>query len=440
MKYYLVTLGCAKNVADSEGIGVLLTQAGYSAVTVPNDADVIIVNTCGFLQPARQEAVDVLRELSAQKRNGQLLVAAGCMIEGYADQLQRSVHGIDGFIGTRQWTQIPTFLEELIQAHARDRWQPYVYPATARNHIVDSVSRRAEGATAYIKIADGCSAPCAFCTIPSIKGPQRSKPREAVIAEARQLAAQGVQEVVLVAQDLTAYGRDWGESDALPALLDSLVEAVPTVPWFRLLYTYPGHASMKLIETIACHEQICNYLDMPLQHASVSVLKRMRRPHNIDRVRRFYDALRQAVPDIALRTTFIVGYPGETDDDFQKLLDFMAEVRFDKVGVFAYSREPGTPAADLPDQVPEDVKQARSEQAMLWQQHISLSCNQKQIGRVYSVLVDGTGDGVSLCRSYRDAPEVDGYVVVEESLPVGQFVTVRIHEALEYDLLGRRET
>ncbi|NOZ06952.1 MAG: 30S ribosomal protein S12 methylthiotransferase RimO [Chloroflexi bacterium] len=439
MRCHLVTLGCAKNLADSEGIGVLLTEAGHHLVETPDRAEVIIVNTCGFLQPAREEAISVLRELSAGKEAGQLLVAAGCMIEGYADQLQQAVSGLDGLIGTRQWTEMPNFLAELARRKPEDRWQPYVRPPSERNHVADSVSRQAQGTTAYLKIADGCSAPCAFCTIPAIKGSQRSKPPRHVLAEARQLAEQGVQEIVLVAQDLTAYGRDRGEKDALPPLLDALVEAVPTVPWIRLLYAYPGHVSDRLIETIAQHEQICNYLDMPLQHASESVLKRMRRPHNMERVRRFYESLRRTVPDVALRTTFIVGYPGETETEFQELLDFMAEVRFDRVGIFPYSQEPGTPAADLAGQVPDEIKQERHERAMLWQQSISLSRNQEQVGRVYLVLVDGAGDGISLCRSYRDAPEVDGFVVVEGTLPLGQFVRVRIAGAMEYDLLGEPE-
>ncbi len=440
MQCHIVTLGCAKNIADSEGIGVLLTQAGHYLTETSEEADVIIVNTCGFLQPAREEAISVLRKLAAGKEEGQLLVAAGCMIEGYAGQLQQAVSGLDGLIGTRQWTEMPRFLAELARRKPEDRWQPYVRPPSERNHVADSVSRLAEGTTAYLKIADGCSAPCAFCTIPSIKGRQRSKSRADVLSEARQLANQGVQEIVLVAQDLTAYGRDRGERDALPPLLDALVEAAPTVPWIRLLYAYPGHVSDRLIETMARYEQICNYLDMPLQHASQSVLKRMQRPHNMERVRRFYESLRQAVPDMALRTTFIVGYPGETETEFQELLDFMAEVRFDKVGIFPYSREQGTPAADLVGQVPDEIKQERHERAMLWQQSISLARNQEQVGRVYSVLVDGAGDGISLCRSYRDAPEVDGFVVVEGTLPPGQFVRVRITGAMEYDLLGELES
>lgn len=436
MRYHLITLGCAKNVADSEGIGVLLSQAGHRGVMVSEDADVVIVNTCGFLEPARQEAAETLRELAATKRGDQLLIAAGCMIEGYAPELQQAVPDLDGLISTRQWTEMPAFLEELVQAKAASRWQPVVRPPDDANHVIDSVSRRAVGASAYLKIADGCSAPCAFCTIPAIKGPQRSKPWRAVLEEARQLAEQGVQEIVLVAQDLTAYGRDWGEADALPDLLHRLTAAGPTVPWIRLLYAYPGHASSRLIEAIAKLDQVCNYLDMPLQHASPVVLKRMRRPHSVERTLRFYEALRRAVPDVALRTTFIVGYPGETEDDFQALLDFMREVRFDKVGVFTYSREPRTPAAALPDQLPEEVKEDRRDRAMAWQQAISLERNQEQVGRVYQVLVEGLGDGISLGRSYRDAPEVDGFVIVEEPLPVGQFVPVQIARALEYDLIG----
>lgn len=439
MKYYLVTLGCAKNVADSEGIGTLLQQRGYVPTQTADEADVLIVNTCGFLQAAREESLATLTELGRHKRPGQLLIAAGCLSERYGQQLADEVPALDGIIGTQQWARIAEFVETLRNRREEERWRAYVMPPDKRNHVADSVVRRAESHTAYLKIADGCSAPCAFCTIPSFKGPQRSKRPGAVIREAQELVAQGVQEIVLVAQDLTAYGRDWGDPDGLPGLLEMLVREVPEIHWLRLMYAYPGHVTDRLIEVMVRHEAILHYLDIPLQHGHPAVLKRMRRPHKLDRIYRLFEKLRAAMPDICLRTTFIVGYPGETEEEFQALLDFMSAVQFDKVGVFTYSREPGTPAAELPDQVPEEVKQERWERAMAHQQAIALARQQAQLGRVLEVLVDGYDptNRVTLARSYREAPEVDGYVLVRGRYEPGDRLWVRITGAMPYDLEGR---
>jgi len=302
---------------------------------------------------------------------------------------------------------------------------------------LDSLPRfAAQGASAYLKIADGCSAPCAFCAIPLIKGPARSRPAEAIVEDARQLVAQGVKEIILIAQDTTAYGRDRGERDALPRLIEAILAAVPELPWLRLMYAYPQHVTPRLIETMARHPQVCHYLDMPLQHAHSNTLRRMNRPHDVDRVRRLIADLRQAMPDIALRTAFIVGYPGETEEEFQALLEFVEEMAFDRVGVFIYSREEGTRAAELPHQIAEEVKRERYERLMELQQGISLARNRAQVGRTLDVLIEGCGDGLSVGRSYRDAPEIDGLVLIEGELPVGEMVPVRITGAMEYDLIG----
>jgi len=304
-------------------------------------------------------------------------------------------------------------------------------------------------------IADGCSAPCAFCAIPLIKGPLHSRMMEDVVADARYLAEQGMLEIILIAQDTTAYGRDAGQPDALPALLDALVAAVPQVPWVRLMYAYPQHVSRRLIETMARHPQIVHYLDLPLQHAHPATLRRMGRPSSINRVRRLIDDLRRAMPDIALRTSFIVGYPGETEAEFCALEQFVHEVQFDKVGVFTYSPEAGTRAVDLPDQVPQEVKQERYDRLMSGQQAISLARNQAQVGRTLAVLIEGQGEmeleepgapsgagdasgegAISVGRCYRDAPEIDGMVLIEEPLEAGRMVQVQITGAMEYDLVG----
>ncbi len=436
--FYLLTLGCPKNVYDSEGLSEMLLQASYNAVDDPRRADVLIVNTSGFLQAAKDESIGALQELAEMKRKNQLLIAAGCMAQRFGSEVTRQVKGLDGLIGTRAWTDIVPFIQKL---RANKRPEPlYHLPETGDTPIetvaLDRQQVELGRATAYLKISDGCSAPCAFCTIPSFKGLNRSRPREHLLAEARRLEAAGVQEVIIIAQDTTAYGRDWGEVDGLPTLLAQLVEAAPVIPWWRLMYAYPGHASDKLVEVMATHPQIIPYIDMPLQHGHPETLKRMRRPHNVDKLLRWIENYRRTLPGAVLRTTFIVGYPGETEAEFEGLLDFMEAVQFDRVGAFTFSPEPGTPAFDLPDPIDGAIKQERWERLMAFQQPISLERNQQMVGQKLDVIVDGAGDGVSITRSYRDAPEIDGYVVVEKELPPGAMMPVWVTGAMEYDLVA----
>ena len=433
MRYYLLSLGCCKNTVDSEGMSRLLQRAGYAPTEHPAAAEVLIVNTCGFIDIAQEESFGVLRELAETKRPGQLLIAAGCLSQRYGHQLVKEVPGLDGIIGTRRWMEITALVEKL----SSDGDRPLVMIGDPPAPPVGSMSRSVvQGASAYLKIADGCSAACSFCAIPMIKGPAHSRPVEAIVDEARQLVAQGVKEIVLIAQDTTAYGRDRGQRDALPRLIEAILAAVPELPWLRLMYAYPQHITPRLIEIMAQHPQVCHYLDIPLQHAHPETLRRMNRPHGVDGVRRLIADLRQAMPDIALRTSFIVGYPGETEEEFEALLDFVEEIAFDRVGVFTYSREEGTPAADLPGQVPDQVKEERCRRLMELQQGISLAKNQQTVGRALDVLVEGSGDGLSVGRSYRDAPEIDGLVLVKEELHLGEMVPVLITGAMEYDLIG----
>jgi ribosomal protein S12 methylthiotransferase len=436
-RFYLLTLGCPKNVVDSEGMSALLAGDGYRVTDDPARADVLIVNTCGFLRAASDESVGALRELAAAKRSDQMLVAAGCMVQRFGADLTRQIPGLDGLIGTRSWADIVPFLQKLRATHRRE---PLFHLPETGDVPIETATLVAPGrrasASAYLKISDGCSAPCAFCTIPSFKGPGRSRPRDLIRREARALVAQGTQELILIAQDTTAYGRDRGEQHGLVTLIEDLLSAVPNLRWLRLMYAYPGHVDQRLIEVMAAHPQICHYLDLPLQHGHPDTLRRMRRPHSVDSVLRWIEAFRAAMPDAALRTTFIVGYPGENEAEFQGLLDFMQAVQFDRVGVFPFSREPGTPAYDLPGQVPDEVKQARYERAMELQQAISLAKNQAQIGRRLDVLVDGAGEGVSIARSYRDAPEIDGFVVIEEERPAARFLPVLVTGATVYDLVA----
>lgn len=435
MRFCILTLGCPKNQVDSEGMARLLTTAGHLECESPEDADCIIVNTCGFIQPAREESLETLQEMARHKRAGQMLVAAGCMAERYGAELRRQVPALDGIVGTRRWSGIVPLLETLGQPREQDKLVNLI--AAGEDSLVMSFPRRArQGFSAYLKIADGCSAPCAFCAIPMIKGPQRSKPRSEIISEARQLAAQGVKEIILIAQDTTGYGRDRGESDALPSLIEEIVAAVPELPWLRIMYAYPRHITPRLIEVMAGYPQVCHYLDMPLQHGHPDVLRRMGRPVHTRQTLAALERLRSAMPDVALRTAFIVGYPGETEKEFTTLMEFMDQVAFDKVGIFVYSPEEGTRAVTLPDQIPDDVKNERYGRAMELQQRVSLEINEAQVGRQMDVLMEGMGDGVSVGRTYRDAPEIDGLVLVEAECVVGDIVPVRITGAMEYDLVG----
>jgi len=438
MRYHLVTLGCPKNVADSDKLEALLREGHHEPVDRPARADLIVVNTCGFLEAAREESIDAILRLALGKRPGQKLVVAGCLSQIYARQLQEEMPEVDALFGVEAWEQVAALVGTSAQprrASQSDGQAPFDAPEASRS----------PRPSAYLKISDGCNAPCAFCIIPRIKGHLHSAEPEALVAEARRLAAQGVQELVLVAQDSTAYGRDRGQRDGLPELLERLAEAAPQVPWFRVMYAYPGHVSARLARTMASLPQVCHYLDIPLQHVSAAALRRMRRPSNPDHLRQMFARLRSAMPDIALRTTFIVGYPGETEAEFEEMLGFVQEMRFDHVGAFVYSPEPGTPAARAPEQVPEPVKRRRYRRLMRVAQEVSLARNQEWLGRELMVLVESEaasagrrprGDEVFAGRSYRDAPEVDGLVLGPGRPSPGSLVRVRVEEALPYDLWG----
>ena len=441
IQYHLITLGCAKNVADSDGIGALLAQAEMNPVERADDADVVIVNTCGFLQASRQESLDTLRTLASQKRDDQLLVAVGCLISRYGTGIQQQVPQVDGVIDAGHWLALPRLIhylkagEDVPKDWLTDAYDGLPLEQLAARSIVEQLPRSPHGPSAYLKIADGCDRPCTFCIIPAIKGAHRSKPQDAVIAEARDLVAHGVKEIVLVAQDTTAYGWDFGERDALAVLIEKLCTEVGGIQWLRLMYTFPGHVTPRLIETMARYPQVLHYIDVPLQHAHPETLKRMKRP-NIEITREMLNALRAAMPDLAIRSTFIVGFPDETEEEFDALLEFLEEQQFDRVGIFEYSREDGTLAATLPDQVPDKTKKYRRERAMALQQKISLAKNKQCIGKEMRVLVEGFGDGMSIARSYRDAPEVDGVVLIQKELLIGEFARVKITRAMEYDLIG----
>jgi len=446
-KFFLLSLGCSKNTVDSESIAQVLHQNGMRGVGTAEDAEVLIVNTCGFINAAKEESLNALRELVEIKQPHQMVIAAGCLSQRYGATIVQEVPGLDGVIGTRRWMDIFDLVTRLRE---RKHPQPLYHLPTEANVVgLDErgvLRASVQGASAYLKIADGCRRPCAFCAIPKIKGTAVSRPIESIVAEAVRLQEMGTKEIMLIAQDSTDYGYDLGMKDGLAHLLDAIVEAAPDIPWLRIMYAYPGYVTPRLMETMAKHPQVLPYLDIPLQHGHREVLKRMRRPAKVEWVYETIGKLREQMPQLAVRTTFIVGYPGETDEEFAGLMQFVQDLQFDRVGAFQYSYELGTPSAELPDHVDDEIKQARWEQLMELQQGISLSKNQAFIGKTLDVLVEGHGAAedengedtgtISLGRSYRDAPEIDGYVLVEGELPVGEIVPVRITGATTYDLIA----
>ncbi len=431
--YFLASLGCAKNTVDSASIAELLEKDGYRGTDNPEQAAVMIVNTCGFIQSARDESLQVLGELASNKQPGQWLIAAGCLTERYREMISEKVKGVDGFIGTRRWMDILELLGELRKN-----------PRTPQYHLPDEVTigkdekgvirASVQGTSAYLKIADGCHRLCAFCSIPLIKGTTVSRPLEVIIRDAEILQTNGVKELILIAQDTTGYGYDLGMKDGLVTLLENLMPRIPDIPWLRLLYSFPGYVSDRLIDLMSDSPQILHYFDIPLQHADPGILKKMKRPSDIEWVYRTIDKLRKRIPDLAIRSTFIVGYPGETEKEFATLLHFLEEMQLDHVGAFTFSFEPGTSSEPLGDPVSATEKEDRLRRLMELQESITLKRNQALIGKKLDVLIEGEGDGISVGRSYRDAPEIDGLVIVDGLLPVGTIRPIQVTGAMIHDL------
>ena len=436
--FHLISLGCAKNLVDSQGLWSLLSQQGFTLVEDPNQAEFIIINTCGFIHDARQESLQALQEFSENKRRGQKLIAAGCLTERYRAELLASVPGIDGLMGTRDLADILPLMRALNE-HPQSHSEIY-FPGHA--HIINHPELPGymiQGGSSYLKIADGCRRSCAFCAIPGIKGTLTSRPKEDILKDAYALQAAGIQEINIIAQDVTDYGQDFGLTDGLPGLLADLLPAIPQVPWVRLLYTYPGYISDRLIDMMGEFPQLLPYLDIPLQHADPKVLQMMRRPSDIDWVRHTVTKMRAKLPDLVIRTTFIVGFPTESEHSFRLLKDFLEEMQFDHVGIFTYSLEAGTPAQILGDPIPQEVKEARRQELMTLQAGISYQNNQKLRGKVLNMLVEGVDqeNGVLIGRTYRDAPEIDGLVIAEGTGEVGEMLPVRITAAMQHDLFGQ---
>lgn len=434
VQVHIVTLGCAKNAVDSSSMAQLLEARGCRMVAESNQADVIVVNTCGFIAPARQESIDTLRRLARSRQPGQLLVAAGCLTQRSGPELVRELEGIDGAVGTRRWMDIGSVVERVLAGGRRVPVLHFPHAPVIGPDPVGVTRAHATAGSAYLKIADGCSRACAFCAIPQIKGPAVSRAPDSILADARSLSAQGVLEINLIAQDTTTYGIDLGMTDGLAHLMERMASELEDVRWIRLLYAYPGCVTPGLVDVMAAHARILPYLDMPLQHAHPETLRRMGRPRDVDAIRRSLATLRERIPGMTLRTTFLVGFPGETEAEFQALLDFVSDVGFDRIGAFVYSREAGTPAEPLGDPVPMHVKRERYARLMARQQALSRAANERCLGQDLEVLIEGSADGISIGRSYRDAPEIDGLVIVDTELPVGRMAGVRVTGAQEYDL------
>ena len=423
-KINVITLGCSKNLVDSEN---MITQLQANAYAVNhdsnNEAEIVIINTCGFIDVAKEESINTILEYAALRTTGDIekLYVTGCLSQRYRDDLEKEIPEVDAYFGT---LELPSLLHTL--------------QADYKHELIGERSLTTPAHYAYLKISEGCNRTCAFCAIPLIRGKHISKPIEALVKEASHLASQGVKELMLIAQELTYYGLDIYKKRALPELLAALAE-VKGIEWIRLHYAYPSKFPLEILEAIAAHPEICNYLDMPLQHSSDLVLNRMRRQISRAETVELLAAIRERIPEICLRTTFLVGFPGETEKDFDDLCAFVREMRFDRIGVFQYSHEENTIAHDYEDDVPDEVKQHRANKIMEIQQEISLEKNVARIGTVMKVLIDRKEDGHFVGRTYADSPEVDNEVLIPSEgqyLRIGDFADIEITNATEYDLFG----
>lgn len=435
-KVKVITLGCEKNLVDSEIMSGLIDQRGFSLVENQEEATVIIVNTCGFIDMAKQESVNTILDMAELKKTGELkvLIVSGCLTQRYKEDLMVEMPEIDGIVGTGDFDKINDIIDQALQGS-----RPILVGNPVFNYD-QALPRKLSTPrhTAYVKIAEGCDNACTFCSIPIMRGKFRSRAIESVVNEVKELAAQGVREISLIAQDTTNYGTDLYGKFSLSELMNRVSE-VEGIAWVRLHYAYPGFFSEELIETMATNPKICKYVDMPLQHSVDRILKRMRRPGRQRDSQELIAKIRERMPDVALRTSIIVGFPGETEEDFEHLCNFVREVKFDRLGVFAYSSEEDTPATRLPDHVPDDVKEYRANTLMEIQREIAKERNGNRIGQVLNVLIeryDGRND-VYIGRSQYDAPEVDGEVFVTNcKAEIGELTQVRITHSFEYDLSG----
>ena len=437
MKILFISLGCDKNLADSEEMLGLLTAGGHEITDDETQADAIVINTCCFIKDAKEESVETILEMAEYKKTGSChaLIVTGCMAQRYQKEIIEEVPEVDAVLGTTSYGDIVKALEEAVAGNHFEEFRDIDYlPDTGSKRVLTT-----GGHFGYLKIAEGCDKHCTYCIIPKLRGKFRSVPMERLIAQAEDMAEQGVKELILVAQETTVYGRDLYGKKSLHILLKKLCE-IRGIRWIRILYCYPEEIYDELIETIRDEKKICHYLDIPIQHASDRILKRMGRRTSKQELIDIGGKLRREIPDIVLRTTLITGFPGETEEDHEELKEFVDEMEFDRLGVFTYSPEENTPAAEMSDQVPEEVKEERRDELMELQQEISYDRGQDRIGQELLVMIEGkvADESAYIGRTYGDAPKVDGYIFVQtgELLMTGDFAKVRVTGALEYDLIG----
>lgn len=437
MKILFISLGCDKNLADSEEMLGLLTAGGHEITDDETQADAIVINTCCFIKDAKEESVETILEMAEYKKTGSChaLIVTGCMAQRYQKEIIEEVPEVDAVLGTTSYGDIVKALEEAVAGNHFEEFRDIDYlPDTGSKRVLTT-----GGHFGYLKIAEGCDKHCTYCIIPKLRGKFRSVPMERLIAQAEDMAEQGVKELILVAQETTVYGRDLYGKKSLHILLKKLCE-IRGIRWIRILYCYPEEIYDELIETIRDEKKICHYLDIPIQHASDHILKRMGRRTSKQELIDIVGKLRREIPDIVLRTTLITGFPGETEEDHEELKEFVDEMEFDRLGVFTYSPEENTPAAEMVDQIPEEVKEERRDELMELQQEISYDRGQDRIGQELLVMIEGkvADESAYIGRTYGDAPKVDGYIFVQtgELLMTGDFAKVRVTGALEYDLIG----
>ncbi|MCJ8044178.1 30S ribosomal protein S12 methylthiotransferase RimO [Blautia sp. NSJ-166] len=437
MKILFISLGCDKNLADSEEMLGLLTAGGHEITDDETQADAIVINTCCFIKDAKEESVETILEMAEYKKTGSChaLVVTGCMAQRYQKEIIQEVPEVDAVLGTTSYGDIVKALEEAAAGNHFEEFRDIDYlPDTGSKRVLTT-----GGHFGYLKIAEGCDKHCTYCIIPKLRGRFRSVPMERLVAQAEDMAEQGVKELILVAQETTVYGKDLYGKKSLHILLKKLCE-IRGIRWIRVLYCYPEEIYDELIETIRDEKKICHYLDIPIQHASDRILKRMGRRTSKQELIDIIGKLRKEIPDIVLRTTLITGFPGETEEDHEELKEFVDEMEFDRLGVFTYSPEENTPAAEMADQVPEEVKEERRDELMELQQEISYDRGQDRIGQELLVMIEGkvADESAYIGRTYGDAPKVDGYIFVQtgELLMTGDFAKVRVTGALEYDLIG----
>ena len=446
-KVLFISLGCDKNLVDSEKMLGLLGDSGYAIVEEESEADAIVVNTCCFIHDAKEESIETILEMAEWKQKGNVkaLVVTGCLAQRYQDEIEEAIPEVDAVIGTTGYTEIVKILDQLLDKSEIEHEEEHsllsccpsidLLPASLSDKRVVTTG----GYTAYLKIAEGCNKRCTYCVIPYIRGRYRSFPMEDLLEEAERLAKSGVKELILIAQETTVYGTDLYGRKALPELLRKLCQ-IDGLSWIRILYCYPEEITDELIQVIKEEEKICHYLDIPIQHSEDRILRNMGRKTNRAELISLVEKLRSEIPDIVLRTTLITGFPGKTEDEFEHMLDFVDEMEFDRLGVFPYSPEEGTKAAEMEDQVPDEVKEQRRDAIMELQQEISAGAAADRIGEEMSVLIEGYlyEEDIYVGRTYMDAPKVDGNVFVrsEEEMISGDIVPVRITGSNEYDLMG----